>query len=736
MTSSNRLPPSEPDIQMRSLWAGVRRGLTPLLFTTALVGASTYGALSLMAQRFTSEAQLAIVAKSTNPFPDSRTGSESNTPRLDKEAVNTHARALMAPDLLLKVANELKLRDRPEFNSERGNVDTWTALMNLIGVGASRVGETEEDRVLGVVGRQLDVVAAKESRFIPIRFTATEPQLAADFANRLAETYRASLVTAPVEETTAVVKALLPKVEALRKEVLDAESEVERFRSKTDQFRSGSQSTPVNDQRMAALNDELIKAEAAKSEAEARWRTARELMQSGSAEVVPDVQKSPLIQGLVNQRVRLERQLAETSATLLPGHPRMQQLNADLAGLKRQITVEVQKVVQGLEKDVAAVALKVDGVNRQLGTLKTKVVDQSGNEANLKSLDSIAKSKRVELERLQKQLEDNRTVVNTRQVPVEAQLISRARPNTTPTFPKKGSTTMLAMAASMILGLAVLITRGLIKAPTQQTDGPGSGRVAPTLSVAGTQKAGNEARAAPRKPAAGALTGVAPAVADLVARLCSRTDMKTGIRTLVTSEEPGVDVSSHAVAFAEALAETGKSVVLVVWSLTGQGVAIARAPLRKPGFNDLLLGRTTFEQVVGRIPGSDVHVIQPGAQPEDAQIALDPDRLNLVLDALDEAYEQIVVAGGLADAAPLFEAIEGRFDAAVVVGSSDAPVAARGAGSRLLGFEVSEIDIVHIGQDAAGHDEAAGVVASATSNPVRRLASRSAGAALRTEPAA
>ena len=103
----------------------------------------------------------------------------------------------------------------------------------------------------------------------------------------------------------------------------------------------------------------------------------------------------------------------------------------DLPGLKRQITAEVQKVVQGLEKDVAAVALKVDVVNRQLAVLKTKVVDQSGNEANLKSLDSIAKSKRVELERLQKQLEDNRTVVNTRQVPVEAQLISRARPNST-----------------------------------------------------------------------------------------------------------------------------------------------------------------------------------------------------------------------------------------------------------------------------------------------------------------
>ena len=698
MTTTNRLPPSEPDIQMTSLWAGVRRGLTPLLFTTALVGAATYGALSLMAQRFTSEAQLAIVAKSTNPFPDSRTGPESTTPRLDKEAVNTHARALMAPDLLLKVANELKLRDLPEFNSERGNVDTWTALLGLIGFGATRGGETEEDRVLGVVGRQLDVVAAKESRFIPIRFTATEPQLAADFANRLAETYRASLVTAPVEETTAVVKALLPKVEALRKEVLEAESEVERYRSKTDQFRGGTQNTPINDQRMAALNDELIKAEAAKSEAESRWRTARDLMQANSAEIVPDVQKSPLIQNLINQRVRLERQVAEASAALLAGHPRMQQLNADLAGLKKQITAEVQKVVQGLEKDVSAVALKVDGVNRQLGLLKTRVVDQSGNEASLKALDSIAKAKRAELERLQKQLEDNRTVVNTRQVPVEAQIISRARPSNTPTFPKTGATTLLSMAASLIIGLALLITRGLLKAPMDASPPPTPGRVAPpTLSggggsgpsaprmAAGGARAAKDGRIATTRAAAGQPAPAAPGplvpeVGELVARLVSRAETGSGIRTLVTSEAPGVDVNPAAIRLADALAHAGKTVVLVVWNLNGQGLQIARTALRRPGLIDLLEGKTTFEQVVGRIPGSDVHLIQPGAQPIDIHNALDPDRLNLVLDALDEAYEQIVVAGGLADAAALFEAIEGRFDAALVVGGTDAG----DAGGRLI----------------------------------------------------
>lgn len=69
--------------------------------------------------------------------------------------------------------------------------------------------------------------------------------------------------------------------------------------------------------------------------------------------------------------------------------------------------------------------------------------------------------------------------------------------------------------------------------------------------------------------------------------------------------------------------------------------------------------------------------------------------LNLVLDALDEAYEHIVVFGGHATSRILFEAIEGRFDAGIVVG--DNPSSTR----TLLGFAVVDIDVLHYAPPAA-----------------------------------
>ena len=78
-------PANPDDIDIVSLWGAVRQGLPRLLVTTVGAGVVTFGVLSTMASRYTSEAQLAIVAKSSNPFPDGgKTGSpDSVTPRMD-----------------------------------------------------------------------------------------------------------------------------------------------------------------------------------------------------------------------------------------------------------------------------------------------------------------------------------------------------------------------------------------------------------------------------------------------------------------------------------------------------------------------------------------------------------------------------------------------------------------------------------------------------------------------------
>ncbi len=195
---------SPDDIEMSSIMAALKSSAPRLLIVSAILGALTFAVLAMMAPRFQSQAELAIVAKGqAGAFADpksSAAGNESITTKMDKEAINTHVRALQSPDLMATIADDLKLKDKREFNAALGPIDTVDTMLRMIGMGGPRGGESERDRVLNAFRNQLEVYSAKESRFIGVRMTSTEPDLAAAIANSVADTYRNSLANESVVE--------------------------------------------------------------------------------------------------------------------------------------------------------------------------------------------------------------------------------------------------------------------------------------------------------------------------------------------------------------------------------------------------------------------------------------------------------------------------------------------------------------------------------------------------------
>jgi uncharacterized protein involved in exopolysaccharide biosynthesis len=705
---------SPDDIDIATLWQSLRRSLPALVIASGLIGGATFLALSQVAPRFTSEAQLSVVAKGANgPYGDGKVdgGSEAVTVRMDKEAVNTHVRALMSADLASRIATDMKLSERPEFNSALGPVDPMSRVLRLAGVGGPRSGESEQDRVLSAFYKSLEVYTPKESRIIGIRFSSIDSQLAADIANRIAETYRASLAKRTVTDSSEVEKALEPRIAKLSQEVGAAESDVERFRGSSDIFTGGPQKTGLNEQQLADLTAELSKAKAARSEAEVKAKSARELVQRGSGDILPDVQKSPLIQNLVQQRVRVERMVSELSATLLPGHPRMQQLNAELAGLKKQINSEVGKLADGLEKEAKQAAAREMSINKGLDEIKARVVSSGGDEVKLRQLEAAAKSKRSELERLQAQYEANRARADSHVVPVEAQIVTRARPSSVPSFPKSANIAALAAAATLLFGLAIVVTRGLIV-------GARSGGVAPRPMRGQGRPAlggGEPALASPALAAAGpaqpALAAESHAAAstsfrslrDIAQHIAGAAPGHGGTRSIVTGEVDGIDPSAEAVTIARALAAGGAATILIEWSPAAPGLASSLGMPDNVGMNELLAGEVSFEDVVKRVPGSDVHLIGAGSPSAFEPERLDPDHINLILDALDEAYQHIVVAGRYEAARELFEAIQGRFDAGVtVVEPKRRNNVLQDPPGSFLGFEVADIALLRFERADAG----------------------------------
>jgi uncharacterized protein involved in exopolysaccharide biosynthesis len=671
---------SPDDIDISAVWRSLRRALPKLILLSLVTGGIAYGVLSTFPPRYTSEAQIQVVV----PKDGSERSFESVASRLDKEAINTHLRSLESPDLALQIIAEEKLASNPEFNSALSPPSKLDRLLKAFDLGNVNE-ESEQDRVLKAFYKRLEIYSPKDSRVIGIRFTSVDPKLAASVANRLAETYRTLLATRALSATDDVQQALQPKIDKLMKEVAEAEEAVENFRAQANIFKGGPNNTGLNQQQLGDITAELTKAQSARSEADARAQSVREMVRAGNAESLPDVQRSPLIQNLVQQRVRVERQLSELSATLLPAHPRMRQLRADLEGLQRQIKSEVGKIVEGIEKSASIAASREASVRQSLDQMKKQVVGTGNDEVQLRQLEAVAKSKRAELDRLQARFEANRVSADRRAVPIEAQIVSLARPTSVPSFPKPLQYSLLVAMATLLFGIAIVITRALFKAA----------RAAPEVS----QRTGKEAaRGTPAPAFARDATSVhvVQSIGDLAYQLVSHPQDIGGFRALMTGATDQIDAASEAIELVKAMAGAGADVILVDWSPEGQGIAEQMGADPHAGLNELLQGRAKFEDVVTRVPASGAHFIPAGTAVLDRDTLLDPDQLNLTLDALDTAYDHIVVVARNDVARALFEAILGRFDAGIIISEPVRRSTAPDMPGSFLGFEVADIALFRL----------------------------------------
>ena len=184
------------------------------------------------------------------------------------------------------------------------------------------------------------------------------------------------------------------------------------------------------------------------------------------------------------------------------------------------------------------------------------------------------------------------------------------------------------------------------------------------------------------------------------------TEGQAGFRSLITGEREGTDAGAAAIAFAKALAAAGRQVVLVDWSQNDAGIIPASPEAPAAGVSELLRGEVTFEDVIARLADSEAHAINAGHD-HDMKLGLEPDRVNLVLDALDEAYDHIVVYAPHQVARDLFVAIQGRFDAGIAVHDARRGSSTNEGPNTFLGYQVADLMVLRYapapdGQAAAG----------------------------------
>jgi uncharacterized protein involved in exopolysaccharide biosynthesis len=466
VTKSRRTADTADDIDLATLGQALWRAKGWILGLALGAGLITFVGLSMVRPLYTSEARI-LIQNEESVFTRPTGDQGRNEPRtsLDEQAVQSQVQVLTSRDLILQVVKDLDLTNNLAFAKDSGQT-MLRRLLNRFGLGRG-TPESQEERAANALADHLDVFQLSKSSVIAVEYTSGDTQLAAKIANTLADVYIGWQRSAKIEQTKDATAWLSAQIEALRKATAASEEEAEKFRASEGLY-AGSNNVTLNAQQLSELNSQLILADAQKSEAEARARLLKKMLaDNGDIDATPEVLKSQLIINLIEQRVQVQRALAELSATLMPSHPRIQQLRSELADVRAQIRAEASKVIKSLENEAQVAAAREASLRASLNTAKSQSAGLGDAEIKLRALERESKANRDLLESYLARYRDASARHDMGAVPSQAAIVSRAHASVLPSYPKRGPLTLLVTAATALLAIASVLARELISGATQ-----------------------------------------------------------------------------------------------------------------------------------------------------------------------------------------------------------------------------------------------------------------------------
>ncbi|WP_375462500.1 GumC family protein [uncultured Methylobacterium sp.] len=681
----------------------LRRSWAWIAVPTLLAAGLSTVFVQVVSPRYTGEAKLLLENREA-AFTRTAQERAEQTPPIDEQAVASQVQVMMSRDVAREAIRRLKLVGNPEFDPSAGTIGPVQRTLMMLGLARNPLDRPAEDRVLEAYFEHLLVFPAGKSRILSVEFRAKDADLAARGANTVSELYIAALEAAKVDTARYASTWLGGNIESLRKRVAEAEARVEAYRAGNGLVGStGSTGQPLNAQQLGELSTQLSQARILKADLAGRAKAVREMIKDGRAFEIPDVANNEVIRRTVENRITVRAQLALEARTLLPAHPRIKELTAQLNDLDAQIKASAERVGRTLENDAKIAASRVESLQAAVDGQRDVVVKGNASEIQLRALEREARVQREQLESYLSRYREAAARDGESATPADARIVSRAVTPEVPSFPRKLPIVAFATLLTLMFSVGAIIARRLLSDPDGHpartddhaetagtTDRATAARpdrfafpeAAPPAHWAAAEAEPVLAEARPVPPTEASPAAVQPAaaihafprpaaprgfdLAPLIARLEAGPRVG-GARTVLVVEtrRDGRAASPGETGLAEALAGAlGARAATLGVDLNGP-----ESGIDAPGLTDLVAGQAAFLDVI-QAAGSGLHRIATG-HVETEVLFEEPDALAITLEAMAEAYDWVVCRlRAEPGALDLLAAVAPRMDSVVIASNA------------------------------------------------------------------
>jgi succinoglycan biosynthesis transport protein ExoP len=739
-------------IHLRELWRTVRK--RKWLIATIAVIITTLVTIDMYRTKNTYQASTLIeIGKDMTTL--GRPGSIYGDDYDPFYMVNIKTKMLMVKShsLLEAVVTEKHLDQNPKFFQAGGKKSIWQALRTLGGkVGIKDQDSTDEanadaqiaatipagpdaaeeekkrlESCIGVLDANLSVEPVKETRALRISFTHTDPKIAAEVTNAVANTFLDRNFENKTEKFRGAAKWLDESTRKLKAKVEEADQALTNYTRQHGIFATDKDGT-LTTAKLSSLHAQLLHAQSDRMLKQSLYEEVRE----GRVEKLPEAyadmlfKTAPKVADLQKQLSELQTQLAELSAKYGTENPKVVETQLKISAIKGQIAESGKSLEEKVKNEYERAVRDEDMLKAALAGAKGEAIQQNqdaiqynllkGDVDTNKTLyqDFLNKSNQAQAQVVEQQ--NNLRVIEPAQVPGF------------PVGPRRMFTILVGLLLSTAAGVGLAFLLDYLDNTIKTVEDVSRYAQLPSLSVVpavgGSSRRGLAAKGR-RVLGNGSSRHAESEAAFQLATLDNQSSAAEAYRVLrtsvllsaagrppktilITSGQPGEGKTTTVVNTAISLAQMGASVLIIDCDLRRPTTHKVLGVDHAQGLSTYLSREVPLNDLIQKLPIANLSLLPCGPVPPNPAELIISEKMKDMLHELAGRYDHILI-----DSPPLINVtdpviLSTMVDGVILVvhgGKSTRDVVRRArqelstVGAKIFGVVLNNVDLRRDGYD-------------------------------------
>jgi len=364
--------------------------------------------------------------------------------------VETQARILQDEGFIEKVVTKLGADRHLEALGGAGlGTRIWRAPRKE---GNGRTGASHE-AVVATAMKNFSVRASSASHVVEVTFDAAEPQIAADFANGLANELIEQNINVRLDAARRVSESLGQQLAELKSNYERSANQLQQYARSTGLIFNDEKGSMIAEEKLRQIQEDQSQAQADLAAKQSKYEMAK----SASPESLPEVLDNGPLKDYQIKLTELRRQLAEMESTFTPTYFKVRNLKSQIAELEAIMRKERANIVGRLRNEY------------RVAVRREKLVEKSYQRESRAVSNEAARA--VHYNVLKREVDTNRALYETALQKVKEaglaaairasniRVISPAKRPLHPYRPKPVSDAGMGLLAGLFLGFVIVVVR-------------------------------------------------------------------------------------------------------------------------------------------------------------------------------------------------------------------------------------------------------------------------------------